>query len=90
MAFKRFQDVDARLGDPKPLTQEEARDAIPFMRHISAGSLQRYTAEVSLMNVKAVQDFDRSSSRLAMWMMILVAGQIILGLAQVVVALSRH
>ena len=65
MPFRSAQEVDARLVAEAPLTPGEVRELIPWMRQISEGNMRRLNSELSLQNLEAIQNFDRSSSRLA-------------------------
>ncbi len=70
MPFSSSREADVRLvGNPEPLTDEEVRDLMPYIRVISEGGKRRLDAELALQNIQAVRSFDRSSTRLT-WVMI--------------------
>lgn len=64
MPFRSAQEVDTRLVAEAQLTPAEVRELIPWMRQISEGNMRRLNSELSLQNLEAIQNFDRSSSKL--------------------------
>jgi hypothetical protein len=78
--FASSQDAESRLrSNNAKLTAEEVRDLMPHMNQISETGMRRLKAELTLQNIEAVQEFERSSSRLTGW---------IIGLTLALVALT--
>jgi len=93
MAFADSKEADVRLtGNPAPLTEQDVRDLMPWIRQISEGGMRRLSAELALQNLGAVQKFERSSSRLTVWLIALTAALVLLTIviAWYTVQLTRH
>lgn len=74
MPFANSHDADVRLlGNQDTLTPEEVRDLIPWVRQISEPGMRRLNIELSLQNLQAIQKFEKSSSRLAAWLIVFTA-----------------
>jgi hypothetical protein len=70
MPFNSSQQAENRLrADISKLTPEEVRDLIPYMNQIGEGAMRRLDSELALQNLEAVQAFEKSSSRLTMWLL---------------------
>ncbi len=70
MSFNSSQEVESRLRtDAKKLTPEEVRNLIPWMNTISEVGMRRLDSELALQNLEAVQEFEKSSSRLTLWLL---------------------
>ena len=90
MPYQSQAEANDRLADPAPLTDQELLDLLPWMRAMAGGSLQRLHTEVAIKNVTAIRDFERSSNRVARWMIVLVIGQVVLAAAQVALFLGSR
>jgi len=78
MPFRSMQEVDQRLVTESPLTEQEVRDLIPWMRQIGESGMRRLNSELALQNLEAVQKFERSSSRLTWWLIGLTGALVLL------------
>ena len=79
MPFPSSGDVENRLRtDNAKLTAQEVRDLMPWMNQISEVGMRRLGAELSLQNLEAVQNFEKSSSRLTRWVIGLTAVLLVL------------
>lgn len=79
MPFPSSHEADVRLvGDNSPLTQQEVRDLMPWMNQLSTGAVRRLEAELALQNIEAVQNFERSSSKLTNVLIWLTAALVLL------------
>ena len=84
MAFNSIGDVERRLASPERLTREEIAATIPWLAGaLSERSIRRFEIEVSLQNVEAIHEFDRSSRSLT-WVLIVLT-VVLLGLTIVIV-----
>lgn len=70
--FNSYQQVEARLLEADKLTPEEVRALVPWMRQISEGGMRRLNVELDLQNLEAIQNFEKSSSRLT-WGLIMLS-----------------
>jgi hypothetical protein len=68
MAFNSSQAAETTLKDPAKLAPQEVRDLIPHMNQISETGMRRLNAELALQDLEAVQQFEKSSSRLTQWL----------------------
>ena len=68
MPFNSPQEAEARLRDPAKLAPQEVRDLIPHMNQITETGMRRLNAELALQDLEAVQQFEKSSSRLTQWL----------------------
>jgi hypothetical protein len=68
MPFKDLRDAEVRLTDSAKLKPEEVRDLMPYLPNLSVAAGKRLAAELALQNLEAVQQFERSSSRLTRWL----------------------
>jgi hypothetical protein len=73
MVFNSPEAAETRLRDPAKLLPQEVRDLIPYMNQISEAGMRRLNAELALQNLEAVQQFEKSSSRLSQWIIWLTA-----------------
>lgn len=73
--------MSLRLLEEAPLTSQEVRDLIPWMNQISETGMRRLTVELLLQNLQAIQQFERSSSKLTYWMIVLTAALVLLTVA---------
>lgn len=72
MPFPSSREADVRLvSNTEPLTQEEVRDLFPWVRQISEAGMRRLQSELALQNIQAVQQFERSSTRLTIALVVL-------------------
>jgi len=72
MLFPSLQSADARLvGNSSKLTPSEVRDLIPWVSLVSEKGMRRLHVELLLQDLEAVQQFERSSSRLSRWLLVL-------------------
>jgi hypothetical protein len=79
MPFNSSQEVESRLRtDTTKLTPEEVRNLFTWMNQISEVGMRRLNSELALQNLEAVQQFEKSSSRLTLWLVGLTAALIIL------------
>ena len=79
MPIRGPHDADSRLvTDPSRLTTQEIRDLLRYVRQISEGGLRRLYVELSLQNLEAIQQFERSSSRLSRWLTCLTVVLVVL------------
>ena len=76
MAFNSYRDVQARLGNPAPLEEQEIRDLFPWLYQMGAGDVRVLEAQLALLNMRAIhetrnaiQRFDKSSTRLS-WVLL--------------------
>lgn len=84
MSFKDLSAVEARLlNDSTELRPEEVRDLLPHMPNLSVAGERRLNAELSLQNLQAVQQFEKSSSELTRWLIGLTAALVLLTFAVV-------
>lgn len=71
MPFESSYKADVRLvGDKTELTEKEVRDLFEWLHQISESGMRRLNAELALQNLKAVQKFEQSSSRLTKWLIV--------------------
>jgi hypothetical protein len=83
MPFPDSRSADIRLvGDATPLTEEEIRDLLPWVRVLSNAARERLQAELSLIQLAALKrqeqltarqlqsfaDFDKSTTKVNRWM----------------------
>jgi hypothetical protein len=78
MPFNSPQEAEARLRDPAKLAPQEVRDLIPHMNQIGETGIRRLNAELVLQNIEAIQQFEKSSSRLTLWVVWLTVVLLIL------------
>jgi hypothetical protein len=78
MPFPTVQDAETRLSNPGELTPPEVRELMPWMRQISEGGMHRLNVEQNLQNLKAIQKFGESSSKLTRWLIALAVVLVIL------------
>jgi hypothetical protein len=79
MSFNSSQEVENRLrADIKKLSLEEVRSLTLWMNQISEGGMRRLNSELALQNLEAVQQFEKSSSRLTWVLVGLTVGLVIL------------
>jgi hypothetical protein len=70
MPFNSSQQVENRLRtDTTKLIPEDVRDLIPWINTISEVGMRRLNSELALQNLEAVQQFEKSSSRLTLWLL---------------------
>jgi hypothetical protein len=74
MPFNSWQEAENRLGNPAPLTSEEIRDLFPWMNLVGETAMRRLV----LQDLRALQNFERSSSRLTKWLIALTVALVIL------------
>lgn len=66
MPFEVIGEVNLRLGDNSSrLTDQEFSDLIRFVHQLTGGPLQRLKTELSLRHIEAIQEFEKSSSKLS-------------------------
>jgi hypothetical protein len=102
MPFPDSRSADIRLvGDATPLTEEEIRDLLPWVRVLSNAARERLQAELSLIQLAAMRrqeqltarqfqsfaEFDRSTSRANRWMIGFTAAVTIMTLVILVATL---
>jgi hypothetical protein len=75
MPFNSWQEAEARLGNPAPLTSEEIGDLFPWMNLVGETAMRRLV----LQDLRALQNFEKSSGRLA---------KVLIGLTVVLVVLT--
>jgi hypothetical protein len=65
--FNSLEAARNRLSaDDNPLTDDELKELIPFVRHFRVGGgLERIQAEIAMRGVQAVVDFIKSSDRVS-------------------------
>ncbi len=95
MPFNGSQQVENRLkSDTTELTPEEVRELMPYMNTISEAGMRRLNAELSLQCLEAVQQFEKSSSRLTWWLIgltgVLVLLTVVIAAYTVVLARAAH
>ena len=81
MPFNSNAEVENRLLQETTLTPQEVRDLIPWMNQINERGMRRLNVELSIQNLQAVQQFERSSSKLTYWMIGLTAALVVLTIA---------
>jgi hypothetical protein len=67
MPFSSWQDAERRLADPKPLSSQEIHDLFPWMNLVGETAMRR----LILQDLRALQNFERSSSRLTIALIVL-------------------
>ena len=91
MPYHATPEAEARLAAETPaLTEREIEELLPWMRSMGIGPVQRLQAELTFTSVKAVRDFERSSNRVAKWMIGLVVSQVVLAVVQVALIVYRN
>ncbi|GEM_PF-3618445 len=95
MPFHSSQDVETRLKtNTTKLKPEEVRDLMQWMNNISEAGMRRLNSELSLQNLEAVQQFEKSSSRLTGWLIgltaVLVVLTVVIAAYTVVLARAAH
>lgn len=79
MPFNSNAEMEARLrNNPDKLSPHEVRDLIPWMHEISEVGMRRLNVELSLQNLQAVQQFERSSTKLTYWLIGLTVALVLL------------
>jgi hypothetical protein len=93
--------AEARLGDTKPLTEEDLRDLLPFARVLSNSARENLQAELSLLQLAALKRqeqlvtrqiesfaaFDKSTAKANLWMLCFTAAVTGMTLVQLWIAL---
>lgn len=74
MPFNSWQEAEQRLGNPAPLTSEEIRDLFPLMNQVGETAMRRLV----LQNLRALQDFERSSRKLTISLVVLTVILVVL------------
>ncbi len=87
--FRSGEEVNQRLLDAKPLTDEEVMAAMQWLNWLRDNQRQRLQIESTRLNTIAIQEFNKGSTRLTKWMMGLVGLQIVIAVLQVVLILIR-
>ena len=65
MPFAKPQDAIARLEDLKhPLTESDIRDLLPWINAFDNHAAARLKAELSFIQVRAMHEFDKNSTKL--------------------------
>lgn len=78
MPFNSSQEVENRLRtNTAKLEPGEVRDLMPWMNQISEAGMRRLKSELSLRNLEAVQQFEKSSSQLT-WVIIGLTGVLVI------------
>jgi hypothetical protein len=95
MPFNSSQQVENRLRtDATKLTAEEVRNLMQWMNQISEGAMRRLDSELALQNLEAVQRFEKSSSRLTLWLLgltvVLTVLTVVIAFYTVVLARTPH
>jgi len=95
MPFNSPHDVENRLRtDATKLKPEEVRELIPWANNISEPAMRRLHAELSLQNLEAVQQFEKSSSRLTGWLIgltiVIVVLTVVIAIFTVMLAETAH
>jgi len=91
LPFKSTQDVEYRLNqDATPLTDQEIQDLYPWMQQLGTGAIRRLEAELSLRNIQAVRQFDKSSGRIGKWSLWLNVALFILTIVAVWIAIRSY
>ena len=86
--FRSQQEANARLDDdPTPLTEAEIRALFPLFITLNNTGKERLKAELSLLQVAAVHDFDASSSKLGRRMLWHTVAIGVIALCQVLLGL---
>jgi hypothetical protein len=101
MPFRDSHSADVRLvGDETPLTEEEIRDLLPWVRVLSIGAKERLQTELSLMQLAALKrqetlanrqlesfrKFDASTATANRWMIGFTAAVTFMTLVMLIVA----
>ena len=95
MPFNSSLQVENRLRtDATKLTPEEVRSLIPWMNQIGEGAMRRLDSELALQNLEALQEFEKSSSRLTLWLLgltvVLTVLTVVIAFYTVVLARTPH
>jgi len=87
MPFNSSQEAENRLGNPAPLTSDEIRDLFPWMNQVGQTAMRR----LELQNLRALQNFEQSSSTLTKWLIGLTVVLVVLTIviARYTVVLAR-
>ena len=84
LAFKSKEDANARLtGNTAPLTPAEVRDLLPWLGSLGGVEVLRLQAEMTIQQLRAIQEFDKSSRALTR---ILISLTIVIAALTVVLA----
>ncbi len=91
MPFHSANDVQQRLTqNPEPLSDQELIDLYPWMQQLSTGGAHRLQVELALRNIQSVERFDKSSSKVAHWSLILNVGMLVLSVLAICIALGAY
>ena len=91
MPFSNYDEVRNRLAAESPLlTDVEIKDALPFVPMMLQGPLQRFQAELTYRNIKAVAQFDKTSTYLAVAMILLTVLSVVTTAANLYFYLYPH
>jgi hypothetical protein len=74
MPINSRQEAEDRLANPTLLTSEEIRDLFPWMNQVGETAMRRLV----LQDLRALQNFERSSSKLTRWLIWLTAVLVVL------------
>jgi hypothetical protein len=64
MPFVTPQAANARIQDINPLSETDIRDLLPWINALDHQGIARLTAELSLVQVTAMHEFDKNSTKL--------------------------
>jgi hypothetical protein len=79
MPFASAQDAENRLRtNTTKLAAEEVRDLMEWAHQLSIPAERRLTAELALQNIEAIQNFDTSSKRLTIALVVLTVALLVL------------
>ncbi len=78
MPFNSWPEAEQRLQQKDGLTTSEVRDLKAWMHQITEVGMRRLYSELALQNLEAVQNFERSSSRLSLCLLFLTGVLVVL------------